>query len=213
MSQGNEKLTAQNQPCTWQPDSTCQDCLIKGKLQCRFEPNDLVHFFMIVLPFGVSAISGVIRAGFGNYLFLWLAYSIFFFFVWEARILCRHCPFWAEDSRVLHCHANYGVIKIWKFEPGPMSKSEKAQFIIGALIWLLFPFPVLLIGTQYLLTLIAGCAAVSAVFLLRRNVCSRCLNFSCPLNTVPDQLVESYLDLNPRMKKAWNSSTKQGTHI
>jgi hypothetical protein len=212
MSQGREKLITQNQPCTWQPDAVCQDCKIKEKLQCRFEQEDLLTFFMLILPYAVTAISGVIRAGYGDYLFLWLAYSLFFFFIWEAKILCSHCPFWAENSHILHCHANYGVLKIWKFDPQPMNKSEKAQFILGALVWLCFPFPLLMIGNQTLLTLIAACAAVSAVFLLRRNLCSRCLNFSCPLNTVPDQLMESYLDLNPQIKKAWHSARNQSSH-
>ena len=33
-----------------------------------------------------------------------------------------------------HCHANYGVIKIWKYRPGPMSRFEQVQFVIGALL-------------------------------------------------------------------------------
>ena len=35
---------------------------------------------------------------------------------------CSHCPYWAEEGNVLHCHANYGVFKIWKFNPKPMSR-------------------------------------------------------------------------------------------
>ena len=61
---------------------------------------------------------------------------LFFFFVWEARILCSHCPYWAEEGRILHCHANYGVIKIWRYHPEPMSKFEQVQFIVGVLIFL-----------------------------------------------------------------------------
>jgi hypothetical protein len=67
---------------------------------CRLERKDMVNFFMIILPFGVTAIAGTIRAGYGWVLLLWLAYSLFFFFVWEARVLCRHCPSWAEESTI-----------------------------------------------------------------------------------------------------------------
>jgi hypothetical protein len=60
---------------------------------CRFEAKDMLHFIMLFLPFGLTAIAGAIRAGYGWYLLGWLAYSLFFFFVWEARVLCRHCPY------------------------------------------------------------------------------------------------------------------------
>jgi hypothetical protein len=193
-------------PCTWQPLSGCQGCQAGDKLMCRFDPKDMLHFFMIILPFGVTAVAGTIRAGYGWCLWLWLAYSLFFFFVWEARVLCRHCPFWADSSRLLRCHANYGVIKIWKYQPGPMSRAERIQFAIGALLWIGFPLPFLLMGRQYLLALIGLSAAVSAAFLLRRNVCSRCVNFSCPMNAVPKQLVDIYLARNPQIRVSWEAS-------
>ena len=45
---------------------------------CRFDLKDLLNFFMIILPFGLTATAGTIRAGYGWYLLLWLAYSLFF---------------------------------------------------------------------------------------------------------------------------------------
>ena len=173
---------------------------------CRFDAKDMLHFFMMILPFGVAAIAGTIAAGYGWYLWLWLGYSLFFFFVWEARVLCRHCPFWAEQSGMLRCHANYGVFKIWRYEPGPMSRSEKIQFSIGALAWVVFPFPGMLLGGQYLLAFIGACAAFSGGFLLKSDVCSRCVNFSCPMNAVPKAIVDVYLGRNPQMRAAWEST-------
>jgi hypothetical protein len=193
-------------PCTWQPFSICQECQTNGKLMCRFDREDMVNFFMIVLPFGITAVAGTIRAGYGWYLLLWLAYSLFFFFVWEARVLCRHCPYWAEGGSTLRCHANYGIIKIWKYQPRPMSKMEKIQFVIGALLWIGLPFPFLLLGQEYLLALIGVSAAISGAFILRKNVCIRCINFSCPMNKVPKQLVDTYLKRNPQIQAAWEAS-------
>lgn len=193
-------------PCTWQPISECQGCSIKGSLMCRFNSKDLVRFLMNCLPFGIVAIAGAIRAGYGRYLFLWLAYSLFFFFVWEARILCSHCPMWAEESRVLHCHANHGVIKIWKYRPGPMSRSEQVQFIVGALLLIGFPFIFLLLGKEYLLTLIGLATAINAAFFLRETACRECINFSCPMNVVPKRIVDAYLERNPVMRAAWEAS-------
>ncbi|MEJ2007616.1 MAG: hypothetical protein P8Z30_05555 [Acidobacteriota bacterium] len=193
-------------PCTWQPLSGCEGCPSHGKLMCRLDGKDMLQFFMIILPFGVATIGGAIQAGYGWYLLFWLAYSLFFFFVWEAYVLCRHCPFWAEEKSILRCHANYGVIKIWKYQPGPMSKAEKAQFVVGALVWVAFPFPFLLLGQEYLLAAIGACAAISGIFILKISVCNRCVNFSCPMNAVPRPLVDVYLSLNPQIKAAWEAS-------
>ena len=193
-------------PCTWQPLSACEGCSIEGCLMCRFDSKDMVSFLMHALPFAVTAIVGVVQAGYGWYLLLWLAYSLFFFFVWEARILCSHCPMWAEESRVLHCHANGGVIKIWPYQPGPMSKAEQMQFLLGAGLWMGFPFPFMLLGGEYLLVLIGLVAVASGIYGVRRTACSRCLNFSCPANTVPKQTVDVYLRRNPVMRAAWEAS-------
>jgi hypothetical protein len=192
-------------PCTWQEPTGCQSCQANGRLMCRLDLNDMVGFFMMVLPFGVTAIGGTIRAGFGWYLLLWLVYSGLFFFVWEARVLCRHCPYWAEEGRTLRCHANYGVIKIWKYEPGPMSRWEKIQFSIGGILWMGFPFPFLLLGHEYLMALIGLSAAISGGFALRKYTCSRCIHFSCPMNTVPKELVDIYLRRNPLIRAAWEA--------
>lgn len=176
---------------------------------CRLESKDFLIFFLIVFPFGFTAIAGTLAAGYGWYLLLWLAYSLFFFFVWEAYVLCRHCPFWAEPGKVLRCHANYGVLKIWKYEPGPMSRAEKAQFVAGAGIWMAFPFPFLLMGAEYVWALAAAVSAAGGVLVLAKSVCTRCVNFSCPLNGVPAPLVEAYLRRNPQIRDAWHASSKR----
>lgn len=190
-------------PCIWKTTEECKGCSIKGDLMCRFDSKDLAGFLMITAPFAVTAIAGTIRAGYGWYLLLWIVYSVFFFFVWEARVLCSHCPMWAEESRILHCHANHGVIKIWKYRPGPMSRSERIQFAIGALFWIGFPFVFLFLGKEYLLVLIGLITVVSSLFCLRRTACNRCINFSCPMNTVEKKLVDAYLERNPGIRAAW----------
>jgi len=208
MSQSSEQTssTTRSIPCTWKQLSECKDCSMRGGLMCRFDSKDMVGFLMIFLPFAVTAIAGMIRAGYGWYLLFWLAYSIFFFFVWEARVLCSHCPMWAEKGHILHCHANYGVIKIWKYRPGPMSKWEQAQFAIGTILMIGFPFVFLVLGREYLLILIALTMVVTGFFSLRRTACNRCINFSCPMNAVDKQTVDAYLERNPDIRGAWERS-------
>jgi hypothetical protein len=203
MMSAAENTVAESFPCSWQSPSVCEGCPAKDHLRCRLDRKDMAAFLMMLLPYGITTIAGTIRSGYGNYLFLWLAYSLIFFFVWEARILCRHCPFWAEKGIVLHCHANNGVLILWKYEPGPMDRGEKIQLILGALIFIAFPFPFLVLGSEYLLSVISLSTAASAIFLLRRFTCSRCINFSCPMNTVPKHLVDAYLKRNPDIRSAW----------
>lgn len=49
-------------PCTWRRDSSCRDCEARGRLMCRPDRRDLFNFFVIILPFGVTTVSGLIRA-------------------------------------------------------------------------------------------------------------------------------------------------------
>lgn len=200
------QLTKSSLPCTWGPQEACQRCSIRGQLMCRFRWSDLADFFLHVLPFLIAAMAGVIRAGYGRWLWAWLAYALFFFFVWEARVLCSHCPYWAGEGRVLRCHANYGVVKLWRYRPGPMSRGEQAQFVIGALLLVGFPFPFLLLGGEHLLAAIGLAAAVSAAFHVWRHTCCRCIHFSCPANHVPKEMVDAYLERNPEMRAAWVAS-------
>lgn len=206
MTMDLDPLDSAHTLCTWKDADECADCHMAGNLMCRFNPRDLAGFLLGFLPFGIAVIAGVIRGGYGWSLLVWLVFWVLFFFVWEARVLCSHCPFWAEEGRILHCHANYGVIKIWAFRPSPMRQIEKAQFVLGASLFVAYPLIFMLLGGQYLLVLIALASALSAGFNLKRNGCSRCVNFSCPANGVPKPLVDAYLRRNPVMRHAWEAS-------
>lgn len=193
-------------PCTWHPVEGCADCAAQGQLMCRLDMRDLRVFIGLFLPFAIAAVAGVVRAGFGHFLWLWLAFALFFFFVWEAYILCRHCPYWAEDSIVLHCHANYGVYKLFKYTRKPMSRWEQAHFLIGVLLLLGIPIPFMLIGEEYIIAALSLALASYFMIGLKTRVCSRCINFSCPLNGVPKPYVDLYLQRNPLMLQAWQAS-------
>jgi hypothetical protein len=195
-------------PCTSKISASCEDCNLNGSLMCRYDSRDTTHFFMIILPFFVTTIGGMVAGGYGWWLFGWLAYMIFFFFVWEAHVLCSHCPYWANEGRILRCHANYGVFKLWRYHPEPMGRSEQVQFLIGALLVILYPLVFLLIGGEYLLAGIGFASAISLVYLLHRNICNRCVNFSCPLNHVNSETQQAFFNRNPIIAKAWKSSSR-----
>ncbi len=192
--------------CTWKPESACEGCETGAAINCRHNWGDLLRFYACFTPFGVLAIIGVIRAGYGLWLWGWLGYAVLFFFVWESRILCSHCPYYAENSLVLHCLANHGVIKLWRYHPEPMSRFEGVQFMIGAGILVLFPFLPMILGGEWLFAALTGAAALIGGAVIYRTICSRCVNFSCPANHVPKQIVDAYLVRNPAMREAWERS-------
>lgn len=192
--------------CTWRPNSACEDCSIAGRLKCHYRSADLFRFVGTFFLFAVPALVGMILGGYGWYIAGWVGFMVLFFSLWEIRILCSHCPYYAEEGRVLHCIANYGSPKVWRYHPEPMSTSEKIQLMIGFVILIGYPFPFILLGNQYAMALVALFGGVIFFGTLRKTTCSRCVNFSCPLNLVPKDVVDDFLTRNPVMRKAWEEN-------
>ncbi|MCK4480005.1 MAG: hypothetical protein KAV01_05725, partial [Candidatus Lokiarchaeota archaeon] len=113
--------------CVWKDTAECGTCPINGKLICHFQRKYLFSFIGFFFVFAITAFVGVIMAGYGWFLLGWVGFWLFFFEFWEIRILCSHCPYYAEEGRKLHCIANYGSLKLWKYHPEPMNLSEKIQ--------------------------------------------------------------------------------------
>ncbi|MFX0097892.1 MAG: hypothetical protein ACFE7E_09055, partial [Candidatus Hodarchaeota archaeon] len=165
--------------CTWKSVSECRNCSLKAELKCRFNSRDLLLFVIRFLLFLIPALAGFIMGGYGWYILGWIAFSIIFFGFWEIRILCSHCPFYAKRGSILHCIANYGCPKFWKFKPEPISKSEKIQLIAGFIIICGYPFPFLILGRQFILLFLATCGLGIFWGVTLKFTCSKCINFSC----------------------------------
>ena len=208
-----------NDICIWKEVSECEDCSIKGRLQCHEDFRYSLLFGGTALLFWIPAFIGFfVGFIFGNLilpLFLigflgYVSYLVIFFVLWEPQMLCRHCPYYAEgETKILHCYANHGFYKTAKFTPAPMSKSEKAQFVIGVLIFAFYPIPFLiigLVGLQYILFIIMGIGIISWFLALRFKICKDCVNFSCPFNQVEKKVVDEFLKRNPIMREAWEKS-------
>jgi hypothetical protein len=189
--------------CTWLDIRECSGCVLHNNLKCRFDIKAQIFFIVLFSCFAVPAIMGMIMGGYGWYLSGWFIFMLLNFTFWEARVLCSHCPFWAEKSTVLRCLANSGTIKLFKFHPEPASLIEKVQFVIIVIILIGYPFPFMLAGTQYIMAGVAFCGAVLFAWVVYMFSCSRCVNFSCIFNHVPRHVIEKYLDRNPVMKKVW----------
>ena len=214
--------------CTWNEESVCIDCSLQGKLGCRSGIKDFWFFVLNQIPSLAMSIFGFVLIGLLTAAW-WplIVFAVICIALWglgiETRILCSHCPYWAEDSKTLHCWALTGSPKLWRYRPGPMNRLEKAILILFFSFLVLFPVLVEAYGIWFMSVDYAGfglyallgmigvtvatfLAGFQFFYILLYYFCSRCVNFSCPLNRVPKSIVDEYLKRNPVMKQAWERS-------
>ena len=192
--------------CIWRPVSECTDCTIAGRLKCHFKLGDLLHFMGLFLSIVLPAIIGMVLGGYSWYILGWLVLLAILLGVWEIRVLCSHCPYFAEKDSTLRCFANYGLYKLWRYHPGPISRSGKIQFVIILILLTCYPFPFLILGGQYILAFLTAWGIAISGWTLQKFHCSQCVNFSCVLNRVPEEVVDEFLKRNPVMREAWEES-------
>lgn len=210
--------------CTWDEKADCAECGNQGRLHCKWSARTLTGFLIPALAFCLVAIFGMVLvkllARLWWPLIAYGGFAVFFFVFFEIRILCSHCPYYARSGIFLHCLANHGIIKLWRYHPEPLNIFEKISLVICFLIFGLFPLGVEAYGVWFAaseystfgvwtLVAMAGIAGTTLLTLagfftvLLTFFCPRCINFSCPLNQVPQEQVGEYLRRNPVMREAW----------
>ena len=186
---------------------TCDGCPTGTELHCHFTLRDLIRFLLFALPSFLVGGAGIYHES-GWMLALWIAVIVGFFGFLEIRVMCSHCPHYAEEGDTLKCWANYGSPKLWKYRPGPMTLMEKAVFFGGLIVVWGYPLLFLIPGAQWFLLVVYLLTTAGFFILLRRYLCSRCINFACPLNTVGDTVRGGFLERNPGVAGAWDIDTK-----
>jgi len=187
---------------------TCNKCPVSETLHCHFSLRDLIHFLLIALPSFLIGGAGIYHRN-GWMLILWLVMVVGYFGFIEIRVMCSHCPHYAEPGSTLKCWANYGSPKIWKYRPGPMTLIEKIVFLGGFVVVWGYPLFFLIPGHQWFL-LIVYVLTVAAFFMtLKTFLCSQCINFACPMNTVQDEVRRLFFERNPNVAKAWGIDINQ----
>lgn len=211
--------------CTWDSQDECKDCQIHGELICRIDKPFRKKFILSHFTFRGTAFLGLIFIGiFSSHWWLTIAYAIgviLNFGILEPLFLCSHCPFYAEKGFFLNCNTLYGMPKLWKYRPGPMTKGDKVlQAISGGFVDLfplfasIYGIVILFINSATLaeraamisLALITLALLVQVGMLIKSEVCPKCPNFSCGLNKVPKKLKDAYIKRNPVMNEAWEKS-------
>jgi len=215
--------------CTLDKSSDCGGCKNHRKIACKFDTNVKNTFTNVGMPAALIPLMGFIMIGLfsGSWwiLITYVAYFIIMFNVFEIRFLCSHCPYYPDNHKTLKCPGNYGSPKFWKYHPEPMNRFEKLMMRFGVIgmIFFILPLSGLGYGILYLalnysdfgLIPLAGMIALavgslitslSFVSMLSTFYCSKCVNFSCPYNTVTKVVVDEYLRKNKTMKEAWEKS-------
>ena len=162
---------------------------------------------ILFLPGAVIGGAGIFQVG-AWWLVPWLVIFLGYFGFVEIRVMCSHCPHYAESGGSLQCWANYGAPRLWKYRPGPMSTMEKNIFAGGfALLWG-YAFVFLLIGLHWLLLALFILTTASFFVALRRSFCTKCMNFACPLNQVEENIREAFFKRNPVVAEAWEKGVQ-----
>ena len=194
-----------------QPLATCSgkecndDCPQNGILHCHFSGIDLLKFLLAVLPAFVIGGIGIFYLQGWKILVAWILFFISYFGLIEIRVMCSHCPHYAEPGHNLKCWANYGSPKLWRYRPGPMSTTENIIFIGGLTVIVGLPTAVFLLHAEWAILLLFSFALTIAILFMRTTMCAHCINFACPFNGVDSKIKSSFMDMNPSIASAWEN--------
>jgi hypothetical protein len=180
----------------------CVECPVSKEVHCHFRPKELAYFLLICFPGFIVGGAGILAYGVW-FLAFWIAIVFGFFGFLEIRVMCSHCPHYAESGTTLGCWANHGSPKLWKYRPGPMSLIEKMLFFGGLIVVWGYPLPFFWIGKKWFL--LALYFLTNAVFFttLTMFLCSQCMNFACPLNSVDQATRDQFFQRNPSIAEHW----------
>jgi hypothetical protein len=90
--------------------------------------------------------------------------------------------------------------KLWKYRPWPMRRMEKAILIAGFIIIWGYPIIFMLYEENWILSVAYIFSVFLFFFILRQYYCKKCMNFSCPLNSVDNKIKEAFLKNNPMIR-------------
>ncbi|MDM8536017.1 hypothetical protein QUF70_04620 [Desulfobacterales bacterium HSG17] len=193
-----------DKPISTCESSNCNDC--NTSIHCHFTFKDWIHFLLISMPPFLLGGAGIYNLS-GWMLLPWILYAVIFFGFIEIRVMCSHCPHYAESGKSLKCWANYGSPKFWKYRPGPMTKVENIIFLGSFLIIWGYPLIILTVSLQIFLLILYAMTTCGFFVTLKIYMCSQCMNFACPLNSVEDR--SEFFKRNPSVARAWGVNIEE----
>jgi len=189
--------------------TNCQGCPLQSRVQCHFSSRELLRFFGIAFPAFILGGIGITRIN-AWLLLPWIALALGYFGFIEIRVMCSHCPHYAEPgTKSLQCWANYGSPKLWKYRPGPITRGENIVFFTGLVLIASYPLVFLVVGMQWLLLALFAVATISMAALMGRLMCAHCMNFACPFNRVNQATRQAFFFRNQVISEAWEEKRYQ----
>jgi hypothetical protein len=195
------------QPLTTCAATSCDQCPVQPEIHCHFRGQDLAHFFSVAIPVFLIGGAGIYQVN-GWLLLPWLVIVLGYFGLVEIRVMCAHCPHYAEVGGMLKCWANYGSPRLWKYRPGPMTRVENIVFFAGLSAVFGYPLIWLVAGQSWFLLLLFFLTTIGGFLTMQRCMCSQCMNFACPLNRVGPAPRDKFFARNPRVAEAWSSKAE-----
>lgn len=190
------------QPIATCARESCEGCPAAQLVHCHFRAPELAHFFLNAMPAFVVGGAGIVRWRWWA-LLPWAAMALGYFGLLEIRVMCSHCPHYAEPGSSLKCWANYGSPKPWRYRPGPMSRMETFWFYAGMAAVLGYPVIFLLIGGEWFLLFLYALTVAAGGSTLKMHLCTQCMNLACPFNGTGSAARQAFLEQNPVIAKAW----------
>jgi len=197
---------APNRPIATCAEGDCSGCPVQGEIHCHFNGRDLLQFLLIAFP--PFIVGGIGIAQVNAWLLLpWIGMIVGFFGFLEIRVMCSHCPHYAEPGiKTLQCWANYGSPKLWNYRPGPMTATETVIFLAGIGLVAGYPLTFLVFGSKWFLLAVFAVLVFVMGAAMRDRMCNRCMNFACPFNQVPPQTRALFFARNPVVAEAWKEN-------
>ncbi|MCG2785661.1 MAG: hypothetical protein L6461_11195 [Anaerolineae bacterium] len=161
-----------NRPLSTCSSLNCSGCPVQSRVHCHFNGGDLARFLLIAIPPFIVGGIGVARVN-AWLLLPWLVLCLGYFGFAEIRVMCSHCPHYAEPgTKSLQCWANYGSPKLWKYRPGPMSEGENIVFFAGLVLIAGYPLAFMVISAQWLLLALFALLMVVMGTAMRSQLCT-----------------------------------------
>lgn len=191
-AQGVEK-----KPPAFCRQSTCSSCALDGKTTCRQGCGEVLDFMIPALVFFIPFAGGLIIERAWIWLAVWVALAVPYFIYFQALLVCCRCPHYNTDKPFLTCHAAFGLPKIPRYNPTPLTRAGRLFFYAYLTLVILYPFPFFVVAGQWFLLVIAACALFSWVWFVSRRLCVQCINLFCPFNRLPESPRQKWNELNP----------------
>ena len=85
-----------------------------------------------------------------------------------------------------------------------MSTTENVVFFGGFVVVWGYPVAFFIMGGMWFLLILYALLTTSFFVTLKTFLCSKCMNFACPLNSVPEKIRLLFFERNPSVGRAWN---------